>query len=104
MLAVVQVRVDAGDAVGPDRAAQATHVHGLVDDELTGETGEETQSNGVDAELLESEGDVEALAVGGVVGGAGTDVLVGNETAASDRHIHGGIGGEGVEHRNHLFI
>ena len=98
MLAIVDVGADTGDAVDPDGTAQAAKVHGLLDDELAGEATKEAQGDGVDAELLEGEGHVEALAVGGVAGGVGADVLIGDEGRTGDRHVDSGISGQSVKH------
>ena len=87
MLAIVDVGVDARDTVGPDRAAQATEVHDLLDDKLAGEASEEAERAGVDPHLLEGEGHVEALAVGRVAGRTGADVLIGLKRRARNRHV-----------------
>ena len=98
VLAVVDIGADARHAVNPDRTAQAAEVHGLLDDELAGEAAKETEGDGVDAELLEGERHVETLAVGGIAGGVRTNVLIGNERGAGDRHVNGGIGSQSVKH------
>ena len=98
MLTIVYIGADTSDAIDPDRAAQAAILHGLVHDELTGEATEEAEGDGVDAELLERIGNIEALAIGGVAGGAGADVLVGDEGRAGDRHIDSGVCSKGIEH------
>ena len=91
--AIIDVGVDARDTVGPDRAAQATQVHDLLDDKLAREAGEEAERDGVDTHLLKGEGHVEALAVSRVAGRTGADVLVGLERRARNRHIDGRISG-----------
>ena len=93
VLAIVEIGVDAGDAVDPHRAAEAAHVHGLVDNVLAGEAREEAEGNGVHAELLEGERHVEALAVGRVARVQGAHVLIRDERGARDGHIDGGIRG-----------
>ena len=93
VLAIVDVGVDTRDAIGPDRAAQATQVHDLLDDELAREAGEEAERDGVDAHLLKGEGHVEALAVSRVAGRAGADVLVGLERRARNRHVDSRVSG-----------
>ena len=93
VLAIVDVGVNARDTVGPDRAAEATQVHDLLDDELAREAGEETERDGVDAHLLKGEGHVEALAVSRVAGRAGADVLVGLERRARNRHVDSRVSG-----------
>ena len=93
VLAIVDVGVDARDTVGPDRAAQATQVHDLLDDELAREAGEEAERDGVDAHLLKGKGHVEALAVSRVAGRAGADVLVGLERRARNRHVDSRVSG-----------
>ena len=57
MLAIVDIGVNARDTVGPDRAAEATQVHDLLDDELAREAGEEAESDGVDARIIVSRKD-----------------------------------------------
>ena len=93
VLAIVDVGVDARDTVGPDRAAEATQVHDLLDDKLAREAGEEAERDGIDAHLLKGEGHVEALAVGRVAGRAGADVLVGLERRARNRHVDSRVSG-----------
>ena len=93
VLAIVDVGVDTRDAVGPDRAAQATQVHDLLDDKLAREASEEAERDGVDAHLLKGEGHVEALAVSRVAGRAGADVLIGLERRARNRHVDSRVSG-----------
>ena len=93
VLAIVDVGVDTRDAVGPDRAAQATQVHDLLDDKLAREAGEEAECDGVDAHLLKGEGHVEALTVCRVAGRASADVLVGLERRARNRHVDSRVSG-----------
>jgi hypothetical protein len=98
VLAIIDVCADTGDAVNPNGAAKAAHVHGLLDDELTGKAGKEAKSDGIDAELLEGVGNIQALTVGRVASGARTDVLVRNKTVAGNSHIDCWISRECIEH------
>ena len=93
MLAIVDVRIDAGDAVGPHRTAQAAHVHGLVNDKATSETSKEAERDGVDTKLLKGKRHVQALTIGRVASSARTNVFVGHERLTRDRHIDGRVGG-----------
>jgi hypothetical protein len=98
VLAIVDVCADTGDAVNPNGAAKAAHVHGLLDDELTGKTGKKAKSYGIDAELLEGVGNIQALTVGRIASGARADVLVRNKTVAGNSHINSWISRECIEH------
>lgn len=93
VLAIVDVGVNARDTAHPDRAAEATQVHDLLDDKLAREASEEAECDGVDAHLLKGEGHVEALAVSRVAGRAGADVLIGLERRARNRHVDSRVSG-----------
>ena len=103
-LSVVEVGVDAGHAINPDGAAEAAHVHGLIDHVLAREASEEAERHGVDAELLEREGHVEALAVGGIARREGADVLVRNKRRAGNGHVDRGVSSQRIKHKTATIL
>ena len=93
VLAIVEVRIDAGDAVGPHRAAEAAHVHGLIDNKTPGKTSKKTERDGIDAKFLKGKRHVQAFAIGRVASIARTNVFVGHERLTRNRHIDGRVSG-----------
>ena len=93
VLAIVEVGIDTGNTVGPHRTAQATHVHGLIDNKTPGKTSKKTERDGIDAKFLKGKRHVQALAIGRVASIARTNIFVGHERLTGDRHIDGRVGG-----------
>ena len=93
VLAIVEVRIDTGDAIGPHRATEAAHVHGLIDNKTPGKTSKETERDGIDAKFLKGKRYIETLTIGRVASIARTNIFVGHERLTGDRHIDGRVGG-----------
>ena len=67
------------------------------DDVTAGKAGEKAEDRGVNAVVIEREGDVQPLAVGSVHGIARTRDRIGLQAIAGDVVVDGRIGGESVD-------